>query len=265
MKTLFLLALTASSLLATPPTIATPGIENAASYSNPGFPNGSIAQGSLFVVFGSALGPAAIQYATSFPLPSTLSGTSINVTVNGTTLPCPMIYTSDGQLAAILPSAIPTGTGTLVVSYNGATHAAPINVVTSSPGIFTVNQQGNGVAVIQDGSGQPNASNYAFNPGETVVIWGTGLGPISGSDADVPPTGNLPGITVAAYVGGQPAAVVYAGRSQDAGVDQINITLPSWRDRLLCSGLHRRDSEQRNAGDQQFRNARHRRQRYSLR
>ncbi len=173
------------------------------------------------------MGPGAIQYAATFPLPSTLAGTSINVTVNGSTLSCPMIYTSDSQLAAILPSAIPTGTGTLVVSYNGDSDAGPITVVTTSPGIFTVNQQGSGPGVIQDGSGNANALDSAFTTGQTVVVWATGLGPISGSDADVPPTGNLPGVTVTASVGGQPANVVYAGRSQDAGLDQINITLPA--------------------------------------
>src|SRR5215469_11466498 len=86
------------------PTVAANGIKNSASYAHPAFPNGSIAQGSLFVVFGAAMGPDPIQYASSFPLPSNLMGTSVNVTVNGTTLPCPMIYTSSGQIAAILPS-----------------------------------------------------------------------------------------------------------------------------------------------------------------
>jgi uncharacterized protein (TIGR03437 family) len=213
--------------LSAAPTVAALGVKNAASYSNPGFPNGSVAQGSLFVVFGSAMGPDPIQYASSFPLPSNLMGTSINVTVNGMTLPCPMIYTSSGQLAAILPSTTPTGTGTMVVSYNGTSNAAPIKVVPSSPGIFTVNEQGTGPSVVQDGNGHQNALNFAFNPNQTVVVWLTGLGPISGSDAGVPPSGNLPGVTVTANVGGKSAPVVYSGRSSNAGVDQVNITLPA--------------------------------------
>ena len=215
------------TMLQAAPTVAALGVKNSASYADPGFPNGSIAQGSLFVVFGSAMGPSPIQYASSFPLPSNLMGTSINVTVNGTTLPCPMIYTSAGQLAAILPSTTPLGTGGLTVSYNGTSNAAPITVVKSSPGIFTVNEQGTGPGVIQDANGHQNALNFAFNPGQTVVVWGTGLGPITGSDASTPPSGNLPGVSVTANVGGQNAAVQYSGRSGDAGVDQINITLPA--------------------------------------
>ena len=113
--------------LSAAPTIAALGVKNSASYANPAFQNGAIAQGSLFVVFGSGLGPAQIQYASSFPLPATLAGTSANVTVNGTTLPCVMIYTQDGQIAAILPSNTPVGTGTIRVTYNGAASpTAPI-------------------------------------------------------------------------------------------------------------------------------------------
>ncbi|HET6205944.1 MAG TPA: hypothetical protein VFD98_03995, partial [Terracidiphilus sp.] len=81
----------ASTSLSAAPTIAALGVKNSASYANPGFQNGSIAQGSLFVVFGSGMGPAQIQYAATFPLPATLAGTSASVTVNGTTLPCVMI------------------------------------------------------------------------------------------------------------------------------------------------------------------------------
>lgn len=232
MRTLLYLAFAgcigALEVLSAAPSIASQGVKNSASYANPGFPNGSIAQGSLFVVFGTGLGPAQIQYASSFPLPTTLSGTSVSVTVNGSTVQCPVIYTLDGQIAAILPSTTTAGTGTIVVSYNGvASASAPIKVVPSSPGIFTVNQQGSGPGVIQDANGKPNALNFAFNPGQQVVIWGTGLGPISGSDANVPPSGNLPGVKVTANIGGKDAAVAYSGRSANAGVDQINVILPA--------------------------------------
>jgi uncharacterized protein (TIGR03437 family) len=229
MKTSLFLALTIlTTTLSAAPTIASLGVKNAASYAYPPFPNGSIAKGSLFVVFGSAMGPDPIQFASSFPLPTTLAATSISVTVNGTTASCPMIYTSSGQLAAILPSSVPTGTGTMTVAYNGtASSTAPITVVTSSPGMFSVNQQGSGPAVVQDANGVQNALNWSFNPNQVVVIWATGLGPITGSDAAVPPTGNINNVTVTANVGGKAAAVQYSGRSQNAGVDQINIQLPA--------------------------------------
>jgi uncharacterized protein (TIGR03437 family) len=210
------------------PVIAAQGVKNAASYVDPQLPNGPIAQGSIFNIFGSSMGPATLTFAGSLPLLTTLGGTSINVTVNGTTAACFMIYTSAGQVAAILPSTTPVGTGTITVSYNGTpSAAAPITVAKSSFGIFTINQQGSGQAVIQDGNYQFNSGTFAFQPAETVVLWGTGLGPINGSDATTPPTGNLPGISVTVSVGGVAAPVTYYGRSGYSGDDQVAFTIPA--------------------------------------
>jgi uncharacterized protein (TIGR03437 family) len=225
------LILAVTVIVAAIPSCAAPsiaGVTNAASFANSQLPNGSIAQGSIFNVFGSGMGPSTIAYATSLPLPNTLSNTSISVTVNGTTEQCFMFYTLAGQLAAILPSTTPAGTGTIAVTYNGSTSStAPITVVPSSPGIFSVNQQGNGPGVILDGNNNVSSSTSPFQTGETVVAWGTGLGPINGPDDTTPPSGNLPGISAVVYVGGMPVTPVYAGRSGYAGEDQINFTIPA--------------------------------------
>ncbi len=190
---LTVILLSVPSVFAANPAIAANGVKNAASYADPALPNGAIAQGSIFDVFGSNMGRASLAYASTLPLPTTLSGTQVSVTVNGSAAQCFMIYTSAGQLAAILPSTTPVGTGTITVSYNGAASAAaPIKVAASSFGIFTINQQGGGQAVVQDGNYRFNSLTYAFQPGQTVVLWGTGLGAISGSDANTPPSGNMP-------------------------------------------------------------------------
>jgi uncharacterized protein (TIGR03437 family) len=218
----------APNVFAANPVIAASGVKNAASYADPALPHGAIAQGSIFNVFGSNMGPASLAYASMLPLPTILSGTQVSVTVTGSTVQCFMIYTSAGQVAAILPSTTPVGTGTITVSYNGAASATqPIKVAASSFGIFTINQQGGGQAVVQDGDYKFNSATFAFQPGETVVLWGTGLGPISGSDANTPPSGNIPGINVTVYVGGLPATVTYAGRSGFSGDDQVAFTIPS--------------------------------------
>ena len=47
------------TLSAQPPLISHPGVVNAASYMPAGLPAGSIAQGSLFTIFGANLGPAS--------------------------------------------------------------------------------------------------------------------------------------------------------------------------------------------------------------
>ena len=58
---------------------------NPASNIPAGLPISGIAQGSIFVIYGSALGPATLAQAAALPLPTTtgLSGTSVQVSVSG--------------------------------------------------------------------------------------------------------------------------------------------------------------------------------------
>ena len=205
---------------------------NVASYANPNLPNGSLAQGSMFTVFGSNLGPASLVQSGNFPLPTSLSGTSIQATVGGTTVDCIMIFTSAGQVAGILPSTTPIGAGTMRVTYNGvATAPFPITVVEHSFGTFGINSAGSGPGVFT------NANTVAVNtitnsarPGEMWDIWGTGLAAAPFSDAQAPVVQDLRqsgGFNVQVVVGGQQAEVVYAGRSGCcSGVDQIRFVVP---------------------------------------
>ena len=128
----------AGSLAAQTPTIT--GIVNGASEIPPGFPNYAIAEGSIFVVYGTNLGsppPAgAAVNAAPLPLPvGNFAGTSVTVAVGGTTLPVPIQYTSPGQLAGIMPSATPAGAGTLTVTYAGQSVSSPVKVLVSAFGI----------------------------------------------------------------------------------------------------------------------------------
>src|SRR5688572_22937222 len=93
---LFLASLLVSSGFAQP-VVATGGVVNAASYSLPGLPNSFIAQGSMFLVFGTNLGTASDLSALHFPLPTSqgLLGTSIQVTVGSSTpVNAIMVYTT---------------------------------------------------------------------------------------------------------------------------------------------------------------------------
>lgn len=214
------------------PSINKGGIVNAASSTGPGLPNSGIARGSMFVVYGKSFGPASLVQASSYPLPTTLGGTSIKVTVGGTTVDAIMVYSSASQVAAILPSSTPLGTGTMTVTYNGQTSATePITVVANSFGMFTLNQAGSGPAVIQNANTSTdlrvNTVTESAKPGQLVILWGTGLGAVQGNEAAGPLPGALT-VDTKVYVGGQSAAVTYAGRSGCcAGVDQIVFTVPS--------------------------------------
>jgi uncharacterized protein (TIGR03437 family) len=204
---------------------------NAASYMLPDLPNAGIARGSMFVIFGQRLGPAAIQTVSSFPLPLQLGGTSVKVTVSGTTVDAYMVYSLATQVAAILPSSTPQGSGTITVTFSGQTSApAPIRVVNSAFGVFAVNQAGSGPGIVQNVNSESdrpvNALTRPARPGQTVILWGTGLGPTSANEAAGPVPGDLP-ISVEVFVGGRSATITYKGRSGCcAGIDQIVFTTP---------------------------------------
>jgi trimeric autotransporter adhesin len=202
------------------PVIASLGVRNGASYALPGLPNSSIAQGWLFIVFGQNLGPAKIVQVAAYPLPTSqgLSGTSIQVTVNGTTVDAIMLYTLATQVAAVLPSTTPIGTGTIMVTYNGqSSAAAPITVVRSSFGIFAVNQSGTGPGVLQNVNSEsdrpPNSPTQSAQPGQVIILWGTGLGPVTGIETGGPLPGDMPSLDVHVWVGAKEAAIQYRGRS----------------------------------------------------
>jgi uncharacterized protein (TIGR03437 family) len=234
------------SLLAAVPVLAQPsigGIVNGASYtsapldakSNP-VGNNLVAQGAIFVIFGKNMGPTSLVGSSSLPLTTTLpasTGTSVSITGGGKTVSAYMVYTSAGQVAAILPSDTPIGAATVTVSYNGQTSAAAsINVVQSGLGVFTDNSQGNGPAIAQVyhvGSTTPGlvALTNSAEPGDTLIVYGTGLGAITGADNE-PPGAVSVGTNVTVNIAGTQIPVLYAGRSPNfPGLDQINFKLPS--------------------------------------
>ncbi len=194
--------------------------------------NWGIAQGSIFVVYpafdqtgkivGGSLGPASLVTAPALPLTTTLSGTSIKVTVTGTTVDCPMLYTLRSQVAAVLPSTTPIGNGTLTVTYNGASGSTPIKVVASNVGLSTIT--GSSAAVVTFPNYSLVDSTHSAKPGDAVVLWGTGLG-AANSDANIATNGDLK-TNITVWIGGIAAPLQYRGRSGGPGLDQINVVIP---------------------------------------
>ena len=105
LRLLSLLSMVAGAAWAQQPTVA--AVVNAGSNAVPGLPNAQIAKGAIFIVYGSNLGPAKLVQASTFPLLTTLGGTSVRISAGGTTLNAIMIYTLATQVAAILPSGTP--------------------------------------------------------------------------------------------------------------------------------------------------------------
>jgi uncharacterized protein (TIGR03437 family) len=204
-------------------------------------PNGSIAQGSYFTVYGNGFGGAAAIW-NPYPLPTELpatGGTSVSITVGQNAPVAAYIefaaqLNGYSQLNAVLPSATPIGAGTLTVKYGGQASApVPINVVASSFGTFAQNQAGDGPGIVTDVNYNKLTPSYTAKPGQALILWGTGLGPAPdpSTEASAPPCPNTcdlrgPNLSVTVWIGNQQANIYYAGRSGFTGEDEIIFYVP---------------------------------------
>ena len=207
------------------------GVTNAANYST------GIAQGSIFVAFGTNMGPASIVQASAFPVPTTLAGTSMRFTpvAGGTFYDALIAYTLAGQIAGIVPSQTPVGDYNVTVTYNNST-SAPLRVAVVSRNFALVSLAGSGTgpAVIQNfvaGAAVLPINQFGApaRPGQTLILYGTGMGPIASRDDQPPGLQDLKGPTsLRVFVGDVEIDPIYAGRSPGSpGLDQINLTLPA--------------------------------------
>ena len=158
---------------------------------------------------------------------------SVKVTQGSTSVDAIPVFVAQYQINAVMPSNTPTGTVQVTVSYNGLTSApAAVQVVAANFGAFTVSG-GRGPGIVQNyvsATQTPlNMTNLTAAPGDYVILWGTGLGPLpaGASDTQPPPAGSLPA-SVQVLVGSLSITPAYAGRAPGlAGVDQIDFQLPS--------------------------------------
>ena len=207
-----------------------------------------LAQGSIFIIKGSSLCPSGTKF---FDIPRpTVSPDGVKITFTptggggGTDAILWYEYNPSGvcQLAGILPSTVLPGNYNVTVS-NGTVSAPMVaQVVKSKFAFFTQDSSGAGLAVAQD---VVTATRYDLNrltsgtisgvtvspahPGQPMVAYGTGLGPLVGGDNAATPIYDFHanGVTIRAVVGGVSIPVDFAGRAGYAGEDQINFTLPA--------------------------------------
>jgi uncharacterized protein (TIGR03437 family) len=210
------------------------GVVNAASYAAQGLPNSPIAQGSIFTIFGSGLGPVQGAQVSAFPLTTLFHGVSISISQGGTTVAALPLYVSASQINAIMPSDAPLGADVIAVTFDGQSSpscqgcpGAMVEVVPASFGIFAVNQAGIGQGLFTNSKNSLISLTSSATAGEVLNVWGTGLGAIPGSDAEPPVAGNVGSVIPKIYVGGVEVESTYHGRSPCcSGLDQIQFRVP---------------------------------------
>ncbi len=209
-----------------PPQITANGIVNAASSKG-----GPVVPGELIVMYGVNLGPASLVgfNIAGGAFANELAGT--RVYFDG--IPAPLVYTSSGQVSAIVPYGIAGRPSTQVqLEFRGArSNAVAMSVAAAAPALFTLNASGSGPGAILNQDYSVNTAANGAERGSIVILYATGEGvtdPISTDGQIVTNVLAKPRQAVKVTIGGQDAIVDYAGSAPGlvAGVFQINVRIP---------------------------------------
>ena len=193
----------------------------------------AIAPGSLASIFGTGLAVSTAQAGLS-ALPSELA--AVSVAIGG--MPAPLQNVSPTQINLQVLWNLPTGAADVRVVTNGfVLPLLQVSILPYSPAIFAI-QEGSGqaAAINLDGSiagpagAIPGVAARPAKPGDYIMIFGTGLGPVAPAIADGRSAidGFRTTLTVPrVLIGGAPAEVTFSGLApQLAGVNQVNAIVP---------------------------------------
>ena len=208
------------------PSVNLGGVVESASYS------AAPAPGSLVSIFGGKLS-GGTGSATQLPLSTLLLATKVQVA--GRELP--LVFTSDGQVNAVLPYDLPVDT-TLQLIVRNANAISPgqeFTVGVTRPAVFTVDNSGKGQGHIYkvDSAANQTLAGAAspVKAGDVLVVYCSGLGavdpPVAAGSAT--PFTNLTRTVnpVTVTVGGKSAPVAFSGLTPGfTGLYQVNITVP---------------------------------------
>ena len=207
------------------------GITDAANYTPI---TNSFAPGELVSLYGSF--GVSSQTAAALPIPTTLG--DVQVLVNGQAAPVYLV--SQNQISAFIPYEI---AGEPFATFQVVANGSKSNLVTvyvgnSAPGIYTLSQNGiGGGAILNSDFAEVDESRPA-KPGDTVVMFLSGLGPVTPQVADgaaapdSPLSNSVESADISVFLEGGGnfglADVSFAGLAPGfAGLYQINFAIPT--------------------------------------
>src|SRR5262249_36333067 len=180
----------------------------------------------------------SVEAASTLPLPTSLAGTTVkDRDIAGIERPAPIFFVSPSQVNYLIsPRGAARAATVTITNSDGVSASSTVYVAPTSPGMFSANASGQGVAaavalrVRQDGSRiyepvadfDPIQNRFVPRPIDLddpsdqvfLILFGTGLRN-HGSLSDV-----------AATAGGVATEVLFAGAQVDfAGLDQVNLRL----------------------------------------
>jgi len=186
----------------------------------------AVAPGGLMTLYGANLSPTN-QATSTIPVPTALANSCI--TVNGQ--PIPLIFVSPTQINAQMPFQA-VGAETIVVhTPGGVSDNFNLTVQPTAPAVFlsgVAGPQNNLPTVIRYNNGLLATDSNPIHPGDTLIIYVTGLGQtnpvgVTGYPSSVASAVTAPVVTL----GNTTLNVIYAGSAPgEVGVYQINATVP---------------------------------------
>lgn len=208
----------------------------ATAVSSASFAPGPVAPNEIVALFGPNIATQAA--AAPLPLPTSLGGTSVQITDStGNAELAPLFVVSSGQANILIPAGLASGPATLNV-LQGSTTAltGSLTISNSAPALYSANSDGAGVAAA-DGLLISTVSNaqtlvpvFSCNPSAPRSCLGT---PLSTGDSthnlyvELYGTGIRNAASVQCFAAGQNVPVIYYGAvASDAGLDQVNIQIP---------------------------------------
>ena len=226
-------------VLGAAPVIGAGGVVSASAFG--AFP--SAAPGSWIEIYGSNLAATSRSWAASdfsgVAAPTSLDGAS--VIIGGQ--PAFIEYISPGQVNALVPSNVATGTQPMTITVNGATSTAySVTVNQVQPGLdappsFNIGGIQYAVALFADGAFVlPEGAIAGLNsrpaqPGDEIVLYGIGFGPVT---PDLPAgqlvqQANTLASAFSMSLGGVPVTKLpYSGLAPGfTGLYQFNIVVPA--------------------------------------
>lgn len=220
---------TATAVLVSTPSLMANSVVNGVTFnaSTPPSP------GSIISIFGDNLA-ASSETAARLPLPTLLQNTRVVLAAPGGDIPLPLFFVSPQQVNALLPYDLNAGTYPLRVESNGVvSNVISIAVAAFSPGIFTMNSNGQGQGIFLKSDGSLVTTSNPAAPGSVVSLFATGLGVV-----DPPLAAGAPGAasdplnrtvqTPRVSFDSNPAEVLYSGLAPGfAGLYQVNVRIPA--------------------------------------
>lgn len=215
---------TANFNVASGPALPATGVTNSASYGSAG-----VAPGELVTLFGLNLGRGGLPAIQNGKFPTTIN--DVSVTFDGYS--APLVYAGPTQVNAVVPYGI-AGQSSTKITVTGAAGSTSVTapVLTAAPGLFTANGSGTDQAAALNQDLSVNSPANPANPGDIIVLYGTGAGALNAPPPDGTINGTAPStpqLPISVTIGGAPATVVYSSDAPGlvSGVIQINAEIPT--------------------------------------